>query len=250
MSLISLQGYLRIGTRLPTGKPGPLYEAGNCPELKLAINEDTTDKNESMTGARVQLSQMGTGKSGTLTGTFDEWSMKNLALGLFSTPLNAVAGTATADTFPTGLVAGDQALLTHPYVSSLVITDSAGSPVTVPSNKYKLVGHNAAVVEMIDVTGYTQPFKAAYSYASYDSLEVFTQTAPERYLVFDGINTETGEGVLYSIYRARFKPFEDISLIHQEYGSLPFSAAVLWDKLNVDANGKGGYFKERLKNLP
>jgi hypothetical protein len=243
MSLLSLQGYLRIGTRLGTGKPGPLFWCGNVPEAKLELAEETTDRKESFSGSRLQYGRLGTGKTGTFSGTFDEWTLKNLALGLYSTPLATVGGSATGDTFPNGLVAGDQVRLAKPYASSLVITDSAGSPVTVPGTKYKLTGHNDAIVEMLDVLTYTQPFKAAYTYAGFDSLEVFTQAAPERYVVFDGINTETGEGVLIDIYRVRFDPFKDMGMIHNEYGSLAFTAAVLFDQLNVDAGGKGGYYR-------
>ena len=243
MSLMSLQGYVRIGTRLPSGKPGPLYWAGNVPEASLQIAEETTDKIESFTGSRLSYGRLGTSKTGTFTGSFDEWSLKNLALGLYATPLNTVGGNVATEVLPAGLVAGDQVRLDKPYASALVITDSAVGPATVLAEDYKLTGHNAAIVEIVDPTGYTQPFKAAYTYAAYDSLEVFSQQAPERYVIFDGINTETGEGVLIDIYRVRFAPFEDVGLIHAEYGSLAFSGAVLFDALNADVNGKGGFFR-------
>jgi hypothetical protein len=149
----------------------------------------------------------------------------------------------TNEIFPTGLVDGDQVRLAHPYASSLVITDSNATPATVATDKYQLTGHNEAIVEWVDVASFTQPFKAAYTYAGYDSLEVFTSAAPERYVIFDGINTETGDGVLIDIYRVRFAPFENLGMIHPEYGSLPFQGAVLFDLLNADENGKGGFFK-------
>lgn len=241
--LLSLQGYIRIGARLPSGKPGALYWAGNVPEAKLQISEETEDKTESFSGSRLSYGRLSTSKTGTFSGTFDEWLLKNLALGLYATPLNTAGGSATGDTFPDTLVVGDQVRLAHPYVSALAITDSAVVPATVPGTKYKLTGHNDAIVEMLDVTGYTQPFKAAYTYAERDSLEVFTQAAPERYVVFDGVNTETGDGVLIDIYRARFSPFEDVGLIHAGYGALAFQAAVLFDQVNADVNGKGGFYR-------
>lgn len=244
MSLISLQGYIRIGTRLVTGKPGPLYWAGNVPEATLQIAEETTDKNESFSGQRLSYGRLSTAKTGTFQGTFDEWSLKNLALGLYAAPLNTATSSVSDEAFPSALIAGDQIRLARPYASSLVIEDSAGSPATLTAGThYRLVGHNASIVEFINVASFTQPFLASYTYAAYDSLEVFTQSAPEKYVVFDGINTETGEGVLIDIYRARFSPFSDLGIIHTEYGGLPFSAAVLFDSLNVDGNGLGGFFR-------
>jgi len=244
MSLISLQGYVRIGTRLPNGKPGPMHWAGNVPEATLQIAEETTDKNESFSGQRLSYGRLGTSRSGTFNGTFDEWSLKNLALGLYGTALNTATGSVTDEELPNDLAVGDHVRLDRPYASELVITDStADTPATVDSEHYRLIGHNACIVEILDLASYVQPLKAAYTYAAFDSIEVFTAAAPERYVVFDGINTETGEPVLIDIYRARFAPFADLGLIHQEYGALPFSSAVLFDELNVDANGKGGFFR-------
>src|SRR5690606_21011984 len=120
MNLFSLQGHIRIGERLASGKPGKLYWAGNVPEATIALAEETTEKNESFSGQRLSYGRLGTSRSGTLNLTLDEWSLKNLALGLYSAPLNTVGGSVTDEAFPTGLVAGDQVRLDHPYASSLV----------------------------------------------------------------------------------------------------------------------------------
>jgi hypothetical protein len=243
MSLVSLQGYIKIGERLPSGRPGKLFWAGNVPEATIAIAEETTDKTESFSGNRLSYGRLSTSKTGTLNLTLDEWSLKGLSLGLYSTPLNTASGSVTAEVFPDNLSDGDQVRLARPYASSLVLTDSTSSPVTVNTDHYRLVGHNQSVVELLQVSGYTQPFNAAYTYAAYDSLEVFTQPAPERYVLFDGINTETGEGVIVDLYRVRFSPFQNLGLIHQEYGNMPMTGAILFDALNVDGNGKGGFFR-------
>jgi hypothetical protein len=247
MSLFSLQGYIRIGERLVNGRPGKLFWAGNVPEATISIAEETTDTTESFSGNRLSYGRLSTAKTGTFNLTLDEWSLKNLALGLYSAPLPVVTGSASAEAFPSGLVAGDQVRLAHPYASSLVITDSAGTPATVAAEHYRLIGHNQSIVEILNVASYMQPFNAAYTYAAYDSLEVFTQAAPERYVVFDGVNTETGDGVLVDLYRVRFSPIQNLGLIHSEYGNLPMTGAVLFDGVNVDSNGKGGFFKIRQK---
>lgn len=250
MSLLSLQGYIRIGTRLPSGKCGAMFWAGNVPEATLDLSVENATKNESFTGGRMPYGKRKTGQTGRFTGVFDEWNLRNLALGLHAKELAVETGSVTGEVFPTGLVAGDQVRLAHSYVSSLVVTDSTGSPITVDSGDYRLVGHNASVVEMLDVTGsgpYVQPFKAAYTYAAYNDLEVFGENPQEVWVMFDGINTETGDGVQVDLYRVGFDPFTNFGLIHAEYGNLPFAADVLYDPLNAQNDGKGGYYKIRQK---
>lgn len=242
-TLLSLQGYLRFGPRLPSGKPGALFWAGNVPELTLSLEAQSATKNESHTGARLPMGRLALGKSGSLTGNFDQWSAKNMALGLYGEQLAVTSGSASAEEFPAALVVGDQVRLARPYATSVVLTDSAGTPATVDTANYRVIGHNGAIVEILNLASYVQPFKAAYSYAAYKSMEAFTKVSQEVYAIFDGINTETGEGVLIDMYRLQMNPFTNIGLIHQEYGQLPFTGALLFDPLNVDSNGKGGFLK-------
>lgn len=241
--LFSLQGKILIGARLPSGKAGVLYWVGNVPEATIALATETTDKTESFSGNRLSYGRLQTSKSGTINLTLDEWSKKNLGLGLYGLSANTVGGSVTAETFPAGLVAGDLVRLARPYASALVITDSAGTPATVPAGNYSLGGHNTAVVEILNPGAFVQPFKAAYTYAAYDSLDAFTQPAPERFVIFDGINTETGTPVLVDLYRVRFDPISELPLINAEYGALPMAGAVLYDALNDDGSVTGGFLR-------
>lgn len=248
-TLFSLQGYIRIGKRLANGKPGPMFWAGNVPEATLELAVENANKNESFSGNRFPYGKRKTSQTGRFTGTMDEWSTQNLALGLYTSSLNTVTGSVTAEAFPTDLAIGDQIRLAHPYASSLVITDSTpGTPLTVNPDHYDLVGHNASIVEISNLAAYVEPLNAAYTHAAYDSLEVFSEQPEEVYVVFDGINTETGEGVLIDMYRTSFDPFGSIGMINAEYGSLPFTSDVLYDPLNLNAQGKGGFARIRQKS--
>lgn len=240
--LFSLQGKILIGARLPTGKPGALFWVGNVPEATIALATETTDKTESFSGNRLSYGRLQTSKSGTINLTLDEWSKRNLGLGLYGLSANTVGGSVSAESLPLALVAGDQVRLARQYASALVITDSAGVPATVPAGNYVLGGLNAAIVEFLNVGAFVQPFKAAYTYAGYDSLDAFTQASPERYCVFDGINTETGTPVLIDLYRVRFDPISELPLINSEYGALPMAGSILYDALNDDAGSVTGGF--------
>lgn len=248
--LFSLQGYLIIGQRTVTGGIGKQWWAGNVPEAQLELSEEKAEKNESFSGSRGLYDTLSTSKAGRLTGVMDEWLSKNLALGLYSTALTVGGSTVSGEVLPDTLDVGDLFSLDHPYASSLVITDSTGSPLTVPPETFRKVGHNERTYEVVSsLAAFVQPLKAAYTYAAHEGLEVFTTTPSEVYVIFDGINTRTGQGVVFDLYRTKFDLFENLTLINEEYGSLPFGADILIDPLNFDSNGKGGYYKMRRKAL-
>ena len=241
-NLFSLQGYFKAGKRnAATGRPGALHWVGNVPEATLELSVETSEKRESFSGNRGIYKRMRTRRGGTFSGSMDEWSLKNLAMLLHSTEVPVVTGSVTGEVFPAGLVAGDEVLLAHPYASSLVITDSTGAPVTVSTDDYALEGHNDRTVRIIDPSTYTQPLKGAYSYAAYSKLDVFSQEPEETFIYFDGIDTEFNEPVMIEMFRVEFDPMGGWGLINEEFGNLPFSSQLLFDPLNVDSNGKGGY---------
>lgn len=242
VSLFSLQGYLKIGPRLPSGKPGVLWWAGNVPEAQLELSNETKKIKESFTGQRADYGKINTERGGRLTGNFGEWSYNGLALGLHAKNILVPSGTVTAEVFPEDLENGDEIRLDHAYASSLAMTDSTPvTPLVVNTSHYKLTGHNDAVVQLLDKAAYVQPLKLAYAYAAARSLDIFAKQPEEVYVIFDGVNTVTGKGVLIDMYRASFDPFTQLGLIQEEEGNLPFGADLLLDVLNLDEDGDGGY---------
>ncbi len=247
-TLFSLQGYIRIGERLPNGQPGALHWVGNVPEASIALEQESTTKNESFSGQRLPYGRLNTARSGRIEMTLDEWSTKNMAMGLYAQELAVSADDTSGETFPEGLIVGDQVRLAHPYASNLVIVDSDGSPETLTAGThYRVIGHNDSIVEILDLDTFTQPLVAAYDYDAYEELDVFTEAAQDRYVIFDGINTETGAAVIMDLYRVSFDPFSNLGLIHAEYGQLPMTGEILFDPLNVDAQGRGGFYRLRQK---
>lgn len=241
MSLFSLQGYIRVGTRDANGAIGKMRWVGNVPEATLQLNTTNVDKNESYSGQRLQIGRLPTGTTATLNYTMDEWSTANLALCFNASVADIAASTVTGEIFPTGLVAEDLVRLEHPFASSLALTDSAGTPATVDTDKYALEGHGDNIVRIIDPASYTQPFKAAYSYAAVQNMVLFANLGQEVFLQFDGVNTETDEPVVMDLWRVRHDPIQQLGLINQEYGNLPITASVLYDRTrSLDAT-LGGF---------
>jgi hypothetical protein len=241
MSLYSFQGKVWAGERLSNGKLGRPVWAGNVPTLSLKTATETSNKTESFSGNRLQYGRLQKGKTATLDVTFDEWLPQNIALAIWASQLNVAAATVTGETFPNGLVAGDYVNLDNPFVSNLVITDSAAQPATVATSKYLLESPNAGLVKLTDVANFTQPFKAAYGYASRQSFTMFTAAPPERYILLDGINTETGEAVIVKLYRCKFDPVADLSLINDDYGNFSLTGSVLYDVVNAANANLGGF---------
>lgn len=241
-TLFSLQGFLRVAPIAPNGTIGKLRWLGNVPEATLALGTETTDKNESFSGKRLQIGRLETGTTAGFNYTMDYWSSANLALAFNAEESVIAASTVTGETFPSALAAGDQVRLDHPFVSSLVITDSATpTPATVPGTHYRLVGHSENVVEILNAGSYLQPFRAAYAYAAANNLVLFSRIGSNVYLQFDGINTETGESVLIELWKVRHDPVSEMALINTEYGSLSMTSAVLFDSTRAQDPVLGGF---------
>ena len=220
-TLFSLQGEILTADILSDGSIGKLRWVGNVPEATLQLNVESTDKTESYTGQRLQIGRLQTGLTSSLNYTMDEWSATNLASAFNSEKTVIAASTVTGETFPTGLAVGDLVRLDHPFVTSLAITDSAGTPATVAGSNYVLQGHCDNVVKIAGLGAYVQPFKAAYSYAAVDNLVLFSKIGKAVYMQFNGVNTETGDPVLLDLWRVRHDPIKELALINKEYGKGP-----------------------------
>jgi hypothetical protein len=238
--LFSLQGRLYSAIRNPTtGRPGALTDLGNVSKAESTLTPTISDKFDSRSGLRVLIGRLMKERKGELNMTMDEITLENLALALFGAQVPVVGGTVTAEVFPAGLVVGDSVALAKQGVSALVVTDSAVTPaVLVAGTDYKLVG---SIVTMLTVTG-TQPFKAAYTYAAQTIVTMMTSVKPpERYIVFDGLDTNEGVGVHAELYRVQFLPAKTFSLIDPDWGGFDMTASVLYDELNADDTDFGGF---------
>lgn len=247
--LFSLQGKIWLAERLPSGKPGPMSWVGNAPSCQLKLTTETADKTESFSGNRMPYGRLQKGKKAEIALVLDEFTADNLALALYATQVPVIAGTATAEALPTGLVVGDVIRLDKPFVSSVALTDSNGTPAPLTAGTHFQVESAAAgLVKILNLASFTQPFKAAYSYAANETLTMFTAAPPERFLLLDGINTENNQPVLMELPRVRFDPVGQLDLIVDEYGNLPLAGSVLYDELNAGDASLGGFGRLRKKS--
>ena len=235
--LVSLQGSIYLATLSALGKYEKPVWVGNAPTCTLQLATETTPKNESFSGNRLQIGLLDRGKTATLNLTLDEWLVQNLALGLYANHNPLAGGSVTGEALPGNLVEGEFVRLDHPFVDELELA-VGGTPLVLGTD-YRVHSPAGGLIEVLTAQA-TGPI-AAYEYAAVDSLAMFTSRPPERWLYLDGINTETGEAVLVDLYRTKFNPVGELGLIHEEYGSLPLTGAVLYDPINARDANLGGY---------
>jgi len=232
MKLVSLQGRVYLAPRDANGNPTVFRDVGNVSSLELQPQTQTVEHYESQSGQRLQDGRLIIRKTMTLRAVFEEWSMENLALSLYSTSTNIASGSVTGETFPNGISNGDIVRLQYTDVSSLVIKDSAGTPATLTLNTdYEIVSAKHGTVKFLNTAGFTQPFKADYSYGGGTRIAMFDTAPQEVWLKVDGINTaEADKPILAELYRVIFDPPGAMQMIHNEgYGPLELTGSALYD---------------------
>lgn len=230
------QGKLFVAP-LVNGVPGQFRWLGNVPDFKPSFDTSKIEHKESYSGQRLLDKVITTENKSKVTAELEDWSKENLALAVRGS-VNAVnAGTVTTgapETSPAGLVAGSIWALKHQKVSAVVIKDSAATPVTVDTDDY-VVDPDFGTVTIVDVTGYTLPFTASYSYGAVDNIAFFTQPIQEVALRFEGVNTADGnKKVLAEIYRVALDPTKDLGLITNDLGKFNLEGNALVDPTKPD----------------
>ncbi|GAB4483863.1 MAG: hypothetical protein OHK0044_33300 [Burkholderiaceae bacterium] len=240
MAYFSGQGRVYIGTRDANGNPQSMRWLGNVPELKVSLNVETIEHKESYSGQRLTDLQLIKGKDGEFNCAVEDFSIENLELTLYGTTSTVTAGNVTAETLPTGVLAGQIHLLANQFVSSVVVKDSAASPATLVANTHYRVHAAQGAIEFIDVGGFTQPFKVDYAYAAAKRLAMFKTGQPEVWLRFDGLNTADGNrAVIVDLYRVVLNPSRDFSLIGEELQRFELSGRVLADTTKQETGPLG-----------
>lgn len=237
MAYFSGQGKIFIApVDIITGAVGAYRAIGNVPEFSIEMDSDQVDHNESMTGLRTKDATLVRAKSLTFSGQLEDWDEKNVAWATNGRVKSITGGSKTNEASPTGLVAGSIWALKGQGVSAVTITDSAGSPVTVDTDDY-VVNAEFGTITMVNVTGYTQPFKAAYTDSSTTAVTLLSDDSQIYALRFEGINTVNQQKVLLELYRTQKSPTGTVPLIQEDFGQITIQGDALSDTTKtVDGN--------------
>jgi hypothetical protein len=240
MAYFSGQGRVYIGTRDSNGNPQAMRWIGNVPELKVSLNVETIEHKESYSGQRLTDLQLIKGKDGEFSCSVEDFNIQNLELTLYGQTSSVTAGTVTNEALPTGATAGGVYLLANQFVSSVVVKDSAASPATLVAGTDYKVHADQGAIELLNVSGFTQPFKVDYSYGAAKRLAMFKSGQPEVWLRFDGLNTaDSNRRVIVDLYRVVLSPSKDFSLIGDDIQKFELSGRVLADTTKSDTGPLG-----------
>lgn len=231
MSYFSGQGKVSVAPILPSGLPGVFRWVGNVPNFTPSFDTSKLEHKDSYTGQRLLDKVITTENNSKVQMELEDWSPKNLALSVRGESSTIASGSVSGsgDTSPLAIAVGDIWALKHQRVSAVIITDSAGSPVTVTNTKYTVDPVFGTVV-FNDITGYTLPFKAAYTYAATEAVAFFTQPIQEVAVRFEGVNTaDNNAPVLVEIYRIALDPTKELGLISNDFGKFTLEGSALID---------------------
>lgn len=227
------QGKVYAGLRDASGNPLALRFLGNCSKLAFNLKSETLEHKESKSGQRLVDAQISIGKSGSASIVMEDVTAENLAIGLYGTQVAVTGASVSAETLPAALVVGDFVRLANPKVSSVVITDSTGTPKTLTANTNYRLNADHGSIEILDLTTggpYTQPLKAAYTYASRTDVALFKAAGVERFLRFEGLNmAKSLAPVLVELWRFKSDPLKTLDLIGEKIAELDVEGAVLYD---------------------
>jgi hypothetical protein len=210
-----LRGNTDLAERLSTGEPGALEELGEAPDFEITIDEERAE-NMSTGGAFNEKDLSVTtyvGCKGTLR--VKEVEGNNLPLALFGEETETAGATVTAQAFPSGIVNGEKHFLPgRPLgVSALSIVDSNGTPATLVLGSDYSADLDFGTVVFLDVSGFTQPFKATYTRSATKSVSIGAKVPTEKFLFFRGVNIADEEKpVVAEMYRAKLSPSKRIQL--------------------------------------
>jgi hypothetical protein len=229
-------GRVSLAVRDTNGHPGVFRFVGCTDALKTDLSLDTFEHIEKCTG-NYGIDYRGVkGKKMNVSMDLTEIDKYNLAFALNGT-VNGVGspGTVTVETLPTGILVGDVYALgsdtgiMHQAITTLVITDSTGSPITLANGTDYTFDVTTGLVTFLTVTG-VQPYKAAYGYTQAAMVSIFTAGTQEVWLRYDYINVANASAKgLVNLYRVRFDPTTGLELVNDELMTLSLTGAVLLD---------------------
>lgn len=244
------KGELLIADRGADGTPGALEDVGEA-LISLEISKDyksnfSTRKALNQKDAHVPVSQE---VKGTLT--LKETTAKNLELILHGTKTENAGGAVVDQPFAAGIVAGESHRLPGfaGIASALVIKDSAGGgAATLALGTNYTVDLKFGRVKFINVSGFTQPFKASFTNAASVRTSILTKRVINKFIRFEGINIGNNEGPVYFLdeyYNCTLMPASKVEGKGEDFATYEIAFELLADNTKED-DPELGQFGNRL----
>ncbi|HEY0101369.1 MAG TPA: hypothetical protein VGB76_20765 [Pyrinomonadaceae bacterium] len=240
------KGKLQIADRDANGAPGALTDVGEVPLISIEVTKDYAENFATSGEENVQDAHVPTKRTVKASITLKEASAKNLELILHGKKTANSGGSVTNQAFPSGIVAGETHRLPGfaGIASSIAITDSAGSPVTLVEGTNYTVDADYGDVKFILVTGFTQPFKAAFTNAASTRVSILSKRVSNKFLRFKGINIGNNSGkkkMLAELYDCSLMPAKKVDLKGDEHATYEVEIVLLADSTKAESEELGRY---------
>jgi hypothetical protein len=243
------KGELFIADRGADGTPGALEDVGEA-MISLEVSKEYKS-NFSTRGpvnekdAHVPVSQE---VKGTLT--LKETTAKNLELILHGTKTANAGGAVANQPFPAGIVAGESHRLPGfaGVASALTIKDSNGAGTNLVEGTNYTVDLKYGRVKFINVTGFTQPFKASFTNAASTRNSILTKRVVNKFIRFEGLNIGNNEGpvrFLDEYYNCTLMPASKVEGKGEDFATYEIAFELLADRTKDD-DPELGRFGNRL----
>lgn len=244
-------GQGRVFSRIP-GQQG-LHWWGDVSGLQLTATEETVSHRESYSGFRRKVRTISFINEMTLTATIHQIDVNILAQVLRGTVIETPAGAVTSESLGTVAV-GDVFKLENGFnVDNVVITDSAGTPVTIDPQHYDI---NAAsgLIEFFSLptTAPTMPLLVSYEHGATRQVVFQNKEVEPIEIFFEGVNLAEGAApVSCQLYRVKPGTLQNMALINDAtaLASLPWTGEVEADTTKP-ANGMLGQIGRYIETLP
>ena len=130
-------------------------------------------------------------------------------------------------------------------ISSLVITDSAGSPATLTLGTDYEADADAGVIKILSLGAYTQPFKAAGTEAAATANNIFQSTPALQGMRFKGINLANSNAIeIVDIPRIQISPAASWGLLND--GNDVNNYEINFEILEDGSNGTYSFGRQKI----
>jgi hypothetical protein len=250
-SLFSSQGVIQLGARAADGTVKTFFDIGNAPKISVSLKTDVEEIKESYSGHRLLMARLEKGKSAEISMELHNFDKRTIEVLLRGTQTHVVSGTVTAEAMQSGMAVGDIYRTAKPFISTVVIKDSAGTPATLAYGTDYTLDADAGLVRLLNVTGFTQPFKVDYAYAGADVNAMFVTAQQEYTVFFSGVNTANADKpVLVELYRTIFDPAENIDFISDNVNTFTIKGSLLIDSTKSASDPTLGQFGRIMTKTP
>ena len=219
---------------------------GNVSELKFSFEEEKKEQADFTTGGGGLANSITRIKTVGISLTAVDFSDDNLALATYGTKTDVTATAVTDESVmsPADVADGDRLMevanVIDTSIAPVVTSDPAGTTY-VEGTDYTF---NAAGIIILSGGAITAALALLVSYTkkAVGVIETLTNTAAERRLVFVGLNeAQSGAPMVITVYRAKFGPTSELSLIGDDFGSIAIAGDSLSDA-SIVAAGKSKFF--------